>query len=490
MRSGIVFATGSILLAWALTAVAVASPLTEAWRSLDGVWTSVRDQFEGVFGTLTNPQSRISGNSFGNSFVIQGEWVSVDEPVLVLAAPRPLYLRTKTYDIYNGRGWDTTPTERRDVAAGQNLFARATSERPVFPDAVAVDRIGIEMRQAIGRNLFTAGSPLQVYAPTVIHEPGGQPLLAGIEHANALGEGEAYELTVAVSRATEAELGEAGTEYPPEVAELYLNWTGVPTRVQDLARDITRGADNNYERVRALAAYLSRDPSFTYATTAPVPPGDQDLVDFFLFDPEFGQTGYCQYYASAMVIMARSLGIPARLAAGFAPGERQDDGTFLYREANAHAWAEVYFPGYGWEIFEATKSIQSRFGRASGEDIPGLERPDFGLDPLAEEEFLQQRLGEGDGLGALPSPDLVPGAIDPDEPDAAAADEGAPREGNALLIAIIALGRRISAQADDITRALDGARENTAPLYDVKRTNLAIDQITRGLRTVRTGGRE
>lgn len=59
-----------------------------------------------------------------------------------------------------------------------------------------------------------------------------------------------------------------------------------------------------------------------------------------------------------------------------------------------------------------------------------------------------------------------------------------------LLLTIIALGRRIARQADDITRALDGARENTLPLYEVTRTNLAVDQITRGLRTVRTGGRE
>lgn len=59
-----------------------------------------------------------------------------------------------------------------------------------------------------------------------------------------------------------------------------------------------------------------------------------------------------------------------------------------------------------------------------------------------------------------------------------------------LLLAIIALGRRITRQADDITRALDGTREHTAPLFDVTRTNLAIDQITRGLRSVRTGGRE
>ena len=55
--------------------------------SIDGVWTGVRDQFEGVFGSLTNPQSRISGNSFGASFIVQGEWVSIDDEVLVLAAP-------------------------------------------------------------------------------------------------------------------------------------------------------------------------------------------------------------------------------------------------------------------------------------------------------------------------------------------------------------------------------------------------------------------
>ena len=95
MRTGIISAGAAIGLAWLLMAVAVAAPLTDAWRSMDGVWTGVQDQFDSVFGSLTNPQSRISGNSFGSSFIVQGEWVSVDEEVLVLAAPRALYLRTR-----------------------------------------------------------------------------------------------------------------------------------------------------------------------------------------------------------------------------------------------------------------------------------------------------------------------------------------------------------------------------------------------------------
>ena len=154
---------------------------------------------------------------------------------------------------------------------------------------------------------------------------------------------------------------------------------------------VTEGAENNYERARALASYLSHDPSFSYSTKAGVPPSDADLVDFFLFDPEFGRSGYCQYFASAMVMMARSLGLPARLAAGFAPGERQDDDTFLVREANAHAWAEIYFPGYGWEIFEATQSINPGFGRASGDTTsPGVP-PTVGIDPFLEDPDLVER---------------------------------------------------------------------------------------------------
>ena len=443
MRSGILSAGAAIALAWLLTAVAVAAPLTDAWRSMDGVWTGVRDQFDSVFGSLTNPQSRISGNSFGSSFVVQGEWVSVDDEVLVLASPRALYLRTRTYDIYNGHGWDSSESVQRTVEAGQLLFNELTSERSTVPDAVTIEQIGIEMRQPIGRDLFTAGSPLEIYAPAVVSEPFGQPLLGHIQHASALGEGQSYQQDVALSTATESELGAAGDDYPEEVRDLYLDASRMTDQVADLAVRVTEGAENNYEKARALASYLSRDPSFSYSTKAGVPPSDADLVDFFLFDPELGRSGYCQYFASAMVMMARSLGLPARLAAGFAPGERQDDDTFLVREANAHAWAEIYFPGYGWEIFEATKSINPAFGRASGDPTsPGVP-PTIGIDPFLEDPDLVDTLRGAGGEVALPSPDPVEGAIDPNQPDLASTDESS-RGANALLIAALVLGGLIA----------------------------------------------
>ncbi len=435
MRSGIVFAAGSVALAWVLTSVAVAAPLTGAWRSFDGVWTDVRDQFEGVFGGLTNPQARISGSSFGSSFTVAGEWVSNDEEVLVLASDRPLYLRTVTYDGYTGRGWDQSDGETRDVAAGAPLFDVATTERPIVADAVAVEEIAIEMRQTIGRNLFTAGSPLAIFGPSIIEEPQGYPILGSIEAPQAPAAGEAYELRVAISQATEAELAVAGTAYPPEVRELYLGTDGLTDRVRELALELTEGLASPYEKAKALSQFL-RGASFEYSTVGPQVPRDGDLVDTFLFG-EGGRRGYCQHYASAMALMARSLGIPARVAVGFAPGEPLGDGLTLVREANSHAWVEIYFPGYGWEIFEATKSINPAFVRTPGDAATAEPPPGGSVDPRID----QMPIDEADGgIQTLPSPVLVPGGIDPTQPEDSPSGGSASRTGNLLVMIALGLG--------------------------------------------------
>ncbi|MCL1998435.1 MAG: DUF3488 and transglutaminase-like domain-containing protein [Turicibacter sp.] len=140
-------------------------------------------------------------------------------------------------------------------------------------------------------------------------------------------------------------------EYANFVYENYLDLPDtLPQRVIDLAHEITAGYETNYEKILALQEFLIQFPY----TLEPVPvPRDRDFVDFFLFD---GQEGYCVYYASAMVVMSRAIGIPARYAEGFLmpPTRDPDTGLFTVTNRNAHAWAEIYFEGFGWAIIETT----------------------------------------------------------------------------------------------------------------------------------------
>ncbi len=438
MRSGVAFAAASVALAWILTSVAVAAPLTGAWRSLDTVWGGVRDEFENVFGSLTNPNSRISGNSFGSAFTVSGEWVSNDDEVMVVAASRPLYMRTVTYDVYNGRGWERSESTRRNVGAGERLYPAETPERPLVDEAFAIETITVQMQQPIGRNLFVPGYPLIIFAPVVLHEPGGQPMLGGVEAANSIGDGQSYQVSAALSEATEVQLAAAPLEYPPAVSAIYLDASRATERVRQLAAQVAAdaGAANPYDQAKALARFLSRDESFSYETVAPVPPRDGDLVDFFL--NEGGRVGYCQYYASAMVLMARTLGIPARVAVGFAPGERGDDGTFQVREANAHAWAELYFPGYGWQIFEATKTISPGFVRQTG--VPGELPPTVAGREAGAIEAFEAQFDPALPINQIPGATIQPIEGGFDATTGAPTDEEEAREGNTLIFVAILIG--------------------------------------------------
>jgi hypothetical protein len=408
LRTGLVFTVASVCLAWLLTSVAVAAPLSQAWRSLDSVWTGVRDRFDTVFGSLTNADSRLGGPAFGSRLTVSGEWISNDEEVLVMAATRAYYLRTATYDSYTGRGWTRTEGPRRGIAAGELMFPGASPERPLAIEANRSETVTIVMKQAVDRSLFVPGYPVKVFIPTLLQQTAGLPLFGALDSANAIGENDGYQVTSTFSEATEAQLAGAGVEYPAEIATLYLDPTGITPRTVELAREVAAGAEapDPYHQAKALARYLSRDPTFTYNTQVSVPDDpNQDIVDYFLFDPANGRQGYCEFYASAMVVMARSLGIPARLAVGFAPGERTDEGsTFLYRERNAHAWAELYFPGYGWQIFEATKTIDPQFFRASGGAVAPPVPPisDSLLNAILERE--QQQVGEIPQQSFQPAP--------------------------------------------------------------------------------------
>jgi len=431
MRSGIAFIAGSVALAWILTTVAVAAPLTSVWGNLDGVWSTVRNQFEGVFGGLSGADSRIQGTAFGSSFRVRGSWVSSDAPVMTVASLQPYYMRTITYDLYTGHGWMSSEGIDRRVAAGDRIFPGYTPERPLSATAFKLETVSVEIQGDVGRNVFTPGYPTAAFSPLVIHEPGGLPLLGALQSGVALDAGKGYQITAAISTATEAMLVGAGKAYPPEIVATYLDTSGVTQRTAALARSVVQaaGATDPYHEAKALADYLRTNPRFSYSTVAALPsdPG-RDLVDFFLFDPT-GQRGYCEYYASAMAVMARTLGLPARVAVGYAPGERTDTNTYQVRERNAHAWTEIFFPGYGWQIFEATHSL-APVARVAGVGVVPPINPTVGSVDAAK------RFAEGKDFGTisvLPSFEPVAGGFQPGTQRPA--DET--RNGNAGLVIIL-----------------------------------------------------
>lgn len=143
--------------------------------------------------------------------------------------------------------------------------------------------------------------------------------------------------------------------------DIYAKYTQipdtVPQRVKDLALEITSAKQNNYDKVKAIEQYLSQN--FPYTLEPKATPKGKDFVDYFLFDLK---QGYCTYYASSMVILARSIGMPARYVEGYMmPSATSEENTYIVTNEKAHAWVEVYFEGFGWLPFEPTAAFTTSF---------------------------------------------------------------------------------------------------------------------------------
>src|SRR5882757_4644207 len=142
----------------------------------------------------------------------------------------------------------------------------------------------------------------------------------------------------------------AGTEYPESIQRLYLQLPEhLDPRIPQLARKITATADNSYDKSIVLESYLRRN--FGYTLTLSGKPGADPLAQFLFVT----KAGHCEYFASAMAVMLRTLGIPSREVNGFLPGQFNDlAGDYIVRASDAHSWVEAYFPGSGWITFDPT----------------------------------------------------------------------------------------------------------------------------------------
>jgi transglutaminase-like putative cysteine protease len=260
-----------------------------------------------------------------------------DQPVSTL------YWRGLTYERYTDRGWSAEYTGKVSYAPGEPAIPVPTPGRRLLRQQVRLleERSGLLY---VAGSLVTADREFRVAWRTFPQpEQPGDAFGAIIDDAS-------YRADSLLPVFGEADLRAAGQNYPAWVIERYLPLPdSVPDRVLALARDLTATELTPYDRALAIERFLRR---FPYTLDVPSPPAGQDIADYFLFDL---QRGYCDYYATAMVVLARAAGLPARLVTGYASGRfDQVQEQYVVTKADAHSWVQVYFPGYGWIEFEPT----------------------------------------------------------------------------------------------------------------------------------------
>src|ERR1700733_4842616 len=146
-----------------------------------------------------------------------------------------------------------------------------------------------------------------------------------------------------------AQLRKASTIYPDQIQSLYLQVPQLDPRIKQLAEKIVEKSHNEYDSAANIELYLKTHYAYTLDLTGRK---TDDPLAYFLFER---RAGHCEYFAAAMTVMLRDLGIPARYVGGFLPGKFNDlGGDYIVRASDAHAWVEAYFPGYGWITFDPT----------------------------------------------------------------------------------------------------------------------------------------
>ncbi len=305
------------------------------------------EQWQTSAGAGTLPRGHLigAGPELGESIVF---YVTTDDPAppppqpvgssgIAAEVPRR-YWRSETFDVYTGLGWTTSPLEVRDSVPESAMIQRPLTRTELWQHFELV---------ASGTEVFYAAN-----APYWLDQAAQTWWRAPEDLVRIEGHADQYTVVSRIPEPSELELQVTPEALPLGVSDYYLELPeGVPRRVYDLAKLVVGDSESPFDKALALEAFLR---TYTYTLEIPEPPEDRDLVDYFLFDL---QQGYCDYYASAMVVLARAVGVPARLATGYAQGTFDyEGGRWIVTEQNAHSWVEIYFDGVGWVEFEPTAS--------------------------------------------------------------------------------------------------------------------------------------
>ncbi len=383
-RIALVLSMVLIFFAWNVPVVAETfKPAVDIWRTASQPWLSAKDRFSFMFASLRASVGLVQ-NFYGSSLPLGLGTPLSDRIVFEVQGPtdapngQRFYWEARTYDTYESNQWLSTVQSHRTINSGSlDLNQPGVDARPVINFTFSpYDPIS---------NLYTMPELLWINIPSQAYlatNPDGTVDYNTLMSQDFVHPGSSYEVKSAVDDETISQLQSAGTDYPQWVLDEYLQLPSTITpRTKELAKTIAGDLTDPYDITNAVTEWLRNN--ITYDQSISQPPPNQERLDWFLFDYK---RGFCNYYASAEVVLLRSLGIPARMAVGFAQGQREvppienvpqgrgpvqqisETATYIVRQKDAHAWPEVFFPDIGWIIFEPTVS-QPPFFRPSGEPV-------------------------------------------------------------------------------------------------------------------------
>jgi transglutaminase-like putative cysteine protease len=384
-RVALVLSMVLVFFSWNVPIIAETfKPAVDIWQTASRPWLKTKDRFSFMFASLRASVGLVQ-NFYGNSLPLGLGSPLSDRVVLEVEGPtnppngNRFYWEARTYDTYESNQWVSTIQTRQDLTQNSvDLNQPGADARPVitftfFPH----DPIS---------NLYTVPEPLWVNIPSQAYmtaNADGSVNYSALMSQDFLHPGDQYLVRSALESETVSELRDTSTSYPQWVLNDYLQLPpSITPRTKQLAEQIASGISNPYDIAVAVTEYLRNNIEYNQSISQPPP--NQERIDWFLFDYK---QGFCNYYASAEVILLRSLGIPARMGVGFAQGQRNippiqnlppgispdasnqivsEVSTYVVRQKDAHAWPEVYFPEVGWVIFEPTVS-QPELLRPSGD---------------------------------------------------------------------------------------------------------------------------
>lgn len=289
------------------------------------------------------------------------------------------YWRGYAFDRYDGRAWSLSDT--------QLILGDSTSRARFFLREARGETFiqSFYIMQDMPNILWTGGQPLEIFYPA---QEIGLDTSGGIRIGAALEAGTIYSvISERVDVPAETLRTVTAMDVPADMQKYLQLPDTITERTRRLAEDLTRAAPTPYDQVMAIKDYLRT--SIPYDFYPPPQAQNTDAVDQFLF---VDRRGVCEHYVSAMIVMLRHLGIASRFAVGYGSGDYNAmTGFYEVRASDAHAWVEVYFPGYGWLPFDPTPGWEAlpQTGEVRQWLLSqfGLDYPDISLGAVARAGF-------------------------------------------------------------------------------------------------------